>query len=270
VTAPISVIGDWRGTARVDTSSVRFSTPITNHESRSPLMKHRPEHIAIIMDGNGRWAAERDLPRSEGHRQGAETITRIVRAARDRGIRHLTLYAFSEENWSRPTEEVRALMELICFFLVWKRDELVAEGTEFRVIGDVDRLPPEVRQEIERTMAATKGGERMSLNVALSYGGRQEICRAVEKLLEAKATTCTAEAFAAALDTAGLPDPDLLIRTSGEYRVSNFLLWQLAYTELYFTETLWPDFDEAALDEALASYAQRRRRFGLTDAQLKG
>ena len=233
-------------------------------------MKNTPEHIAIIMDGNGRWAAERGLARSEGHGRGAEAMTRVVRACRDRGIRHLTLYAFSEENWSRPAEEVAALMELMGFFLVQKRDELVAEGTELRVIGDVARLPLEVRQELEKTIEATRRGKRMTLNVALSYGGRQEILRAVQKLMQEGRVVRSVEDFSAALDTAGLPDPDLLIRTSGEYRVSNFLLWQLAYAELYFTETLWPDFDERALDAALASYAQRTRRFGLTDEQLNG
>jgi undecaprenyl diphosphate synthase len=230
-------------------------------------MKRFPEHIAIIMDGNGRWAEDRGLPRSEGHRRGAESIERIVRACRDRGVRCLTLYAFSEENWQRPPDEVQALMELLCFFLVCKRDEMVKEGTQFRVIGDIARLPLEVRQEIERTVAATKDGRRITMVVALSDGGRQEICRAANALLARGAQEITPEALTEALDTAGLPEPDLLIRTSGEYRLSNFLLWQLAYAELYFTDAFWPDFDEAELDRAIASYAQRRRRFGLTEEQ---
>jgi undecaprenyl diphosphate synthase len=233
-------------------------------------MTHFPEHIAIIMDGNGRWAAERDLPRSEGHRRGAESIERAVRACRDRGVRYLTLYGFSEENWKRPAAEVEALMELMCFFLIQKRDEMVAEGTRFRAIGDIERLPVEVRQEIARTEEATREGKGITLIVGLSYGGRQELCRAVDRLAKRGAIPCTPALIAESLDTAGIPDPDLLIRTSGEYRISNFLLWQIAYAELYFTETLWPDFDEKALDQALASYARRTRRYGLTGEQLKG
>jgi len=232
-------------------------------------MKSLPTHIAVIMDGNGRWAAERDLPRSEGHRRGAEAIERIVRAARDRGIRYLTVYGFSEENWQRPADEVQALMELMCFFLLQKREEMVAEGTRFRVIGDIARLPGEVREEIRKTEEATKQGRGLTLVVALSYGGRQELCRAFGRLMSRGVTECTPESIDAALDTAGMPDPDLLIRTSGECRVSNFLLWQIAYAELYITEALWPDFDAAELDRALTWFAKRERRFGLTNEQLK-
>jgi undecaprenyl diphosphate synthase len=232
-------------------------------------MKRIPKHVAIIMDGNGRWASERGLSRAEGHRLGAEAIEKIVVASRDRGIRYLTLYAFSEENWRRPSDEVLSLMQLMRHFLVSKRAELIEEQTAFKVIGDVDRLPPEVRSEIEETVEATKDGERMTLIVALSYGGRQEICRAVNKLVSKGKRELSPEMLDRALDTSGIPDPDLLIRTSGEYRVSNFLLWQLAYSELYFTETLWPEFTEEDFDRALDSFAKRERRFGMTAKQME-
>ena len=221
------------------------------------------------MDGNGRWANEKGFPRAEGHRRGAETIERIVVACRDRGIRYLTLYAFSEENWRRPSEEVLSLMQLMRHFLVSKRAELIEERTAFRVIGDIERLPAEVKSEIEETVEATKGGDIMTLSVALSYGSRQEICRAANKLIKGGAKEITPELLEGALDTAGIPDPDLLIRTSGEYRISNFLLWQIAYTELFITETLWPEFSEKDLDSALESFASRERRYGMTAKQVK-
>jgi len=230
-------------------------------------MHHIPKHIAIIMDGNGRWAKERDLPRAEGHRRGAETIEQIVRACRNRGVRYLTLYAFSEENWRRPSEEVLALMQLLRHFLVVKRPEMIEEGTAFRMIGNMERLPADVRREVEETAEATKGGERMMLIVALSYGGRQEIIRAVNSLIEQGAKEVTPRMLSGALDTSGIPDPDLLIRTSGEMRVSNFMLWQIAYAELYITDTLWPEFNEGSLDQAIESFSKRDRRFGMTDEQ---
>ena len=225
-------------------------------------MRHIPKHIAIIMDGNGRWAKERDLPRAEGHRRGAETIEQIVRACRDRGVRYLTLYAFSEENWRRPSEEVLALMQLLRHFLVVKRPEMVAEGTAFRMIGDMERLPADVRREVEETAEATKGGERMMLIVALSYGGRQEIIRAVNSLIEQGVKEVTPRMLSEALDTSGIPDPDLLIRTSGEMRVSNFMLWQLSYAEIVSTPTFWPDFGKEQLYDAISEFQSRRRRFG--------
>jgi undecaprenyl diphosphate synthase len=232
------------------------------------MMKKIPTHIAIIMDGNGRWAGEKGQPRAEGHRRGAETIETIVKACRDRDVRYLTLYAFSEENWRRPSDEVLSLMQLMRHFLVSKRAELIEERTAFKVIGDVDRLPPEVKAEILETAEATKDGDRMTLIVALSYGGRQEICRAVNTLIRKGKREINAEMLQTALDTAGIPDPDLLIRTSGEYRLSNFLLWQLAYAELYFTETLWPEFSTEHLDAAIESFANRERRFGMTTGQM--
>lgn len=227
-----------------------------------------PKHIAIIMDGNGRWAKERGLPRSEGHRQGSHTIERIVEDASDLGIRYLTLYAFSEENWNRPSDEVASLMTLLHHYLAAKRQKMIDKGVRFTTIGDVSELSAELQEEIKRTKEATKDCGKMTLIVALSYGSRQEICRAVTKLVNDKTQKVTPDALSAAMDTASIPDPDLLIRTSGEYRISNFLLWQVAYSELYFTETLWPDFNKNELIKAIEEYQRRERRFGLTSEQL--
>ena len=227
-----------------------------------------PRHIAIIMDGNGRWAIERNMSRAEGHRRGAATIEAIVESAKNIGIKYLTLYAFSEENWNRPSDEVTALMSLLHHYLAAKREKMVNEGVRFQTIGDIDSLSAELQEEIKRTKEATKNGGRMTLIVALSYGARQEMCRAIGKLKNDKIADVTPEIISKALDTAGIPDPDLLIRTSGEYRISNFLLWQLAYTELYFTETLWPDFGHDELVCAIEEYQKRERRFGLTSEQV--
>ena len=227
-----------------------------------------PQHIAIIMDGNGRWARERELPRAEGHRRGAEAIEAIVTACSDRGVECLTLYAFSEENWNRPVEEVVALMHLLKLFLIAKRDDMIKKGIRFRMIGEIARLPEDVREEIKKTIDDTADGWKMDFVIALSYGSKQEICRAVNNLMTKGCDKITPEMIDGALDTAGLPDPDLLIRTSGECRISNFLLWQLAYAELYFTEKHWPDFDEEQLDLAIRSYSERERRYGLTSEQL--
>lgn len=228
-----------------------------------------PKHVAIIMDGNGRWAQEKGLPRAEGHRRGAETIDLIVEAAHDRGIANLTLYAFSEENWSRPLDEVVELMKLLGEFLITKREKMIDKGIRFHTIGNISRLPKEVQDEIRTTCEVTKDGDVMNLIVALSYGARQEICTAVNELVRSGMQEITPEAVSQALDTSRFPDPDLLIRTSNELRLSNFLLWQCAYTEFYFTDTLWPDFGEADLDRALENYAQRERRFGMTGEQIK-
>lgn len=228
-----------------------------------------PQHIAIIMDGNGRWAMEHELPRSEGHRCGAETIEKIVKACHSRGIKCLTLYAFSEENWMRPSEEVVALMGLLKRFLIAKREEMLREGIRFITIGETLRLPTDVQRELAETREATRGCDKMTLILALSYGSRQEIVRAANALIKRGIGEITVDLLSSELDTAGVPDPDLLIRTSGEYRVSNFLLWQLAYTEFYFTEALWPDFDEVELDRAIESYSCRERRFGMTGEQIK-
>ncbi len=228
-----------------------------------------PRHVAIIMDGNGRWALEHGLPRIEGHRRGSETIEKIVEAARARGIKYLTLYAFSEENWQRPDEEVVALMHLLHEFLVAKRAKMIDQGICFRTIGNIERLPVELQDEIRDTCEATADGRDMMLIVALSYGARQEICAAVNALVARGAKQLTPDMLSGALDTSDIPDPDLLIRTSNEFRISNFLLWQLAYTELYFTDVLWPDFTSEELDRALYAYEQRERRFGMTSQQLK-
>lgn len=231
--------------------------------------KRIPKHIAMIMDGNGRWAKEHDLPRAEGHCRGAEMIDRMVEAASDRGIKYLTLYAFSEENWNRPSDEVVALMQLLRHFLSNRRARMIEKGIRFRAIGDFDKLPTDVQKEIVETQEATASGDRMMLIVALSYGARQEICRAINRVIASGAKEISPEEFSGWLDTDGIPDPDLLIRTSGEFRISNFLLWQLAYSELYFTEKLWPDFDERELEKAMEIYASRERRFGLTSDQIK-
>jgi undecaprenyl diphosphate synthase len=234
-----------------------------------------PRHLAIIMDGNGRWAEQRHLPRIVGHRRGVETVQRIVSACCTRGIPYLTLYAFSSENWRRPVEEVGALMGLLGRYLQSELTTMLKEGIRLRVIGETGRLPADVRRVLDDTVVKTAGNSGMVLTLALSYGGRNELVRGMRRLAAAvQAGTLAPEAIdeaqiAAALDTVGIPDPDLLVRTSGEMRISNFLLWQLAYAELYFSDILWPDFDEPELQRALDVYAQRQRRFGLTGAQLE-
>lgn len=214
------------------------------------------EHLAVIMDGNGRWAEKRHLPRIMGHRAGAEALDRCMHYCKAAGIRYLTVYAFSTENWKRSEEEVTGLMKLLSGFVHSKEKELLAEGVRFKVIGRRSDLSEKLQAEIAALEEKTKAGD-FTLIVALSYGGRDEIVRAAMKFRGG-----TEEDFANCLDTAGLPDPDLVIRTSGEQRISNFLLWQSAYSEYYFTETLWPDFDQVEFDRALASYAKRERRMG--------
>jgi undecaprenyl diphosphate synthase len=233
-----------------------------------------PQHVAIIMDGNGRWAQHRGLRRFRGHQEGVESVREVVRTARKVGIRYLTLYAFSEENWQRPRHEVQALMGLLKHFLRRELPEMQENEIAFEVIGNHTQLPKGVQREIEAIRIATSANRQMTLTLALSYGGRSEIIQAVQRLLvEVQADRLNpaeikAELFAQYLYTHYLPDPDLLIRTSGEYRISNFLLWQLAYTELYFTETLWPDFRQEEFLQALLDYQQRDRRFGLTQEQI--
>ncbi len=227
-----------------------------------------PRHIGIIMDGNGRWAKLRGLPRADGHRRGVERAREIIQAARELGIEALTLYGFSSENWQRPQSEVAFLMKLLDLFLRREMYELKKQNTAFRTIGDLGRLPAGVRglvREAERITADCNG---MVLTVALSYGGRDEILRAVKKILAAGIGPgeINEETFSGLLDTAGLPEPDLIIRTSGEKRISNFLLWQSAYSEFYFTETLWPDFSAEQLLRALSDYQARDRRFGAVKA----
>jgi len=227
-----------------------------------------PRHIAIIMDGNGRWAESRGLLRVEGHRKGIETVELITEVCKDFGVEFLTLYAFSDENWERPREEVSALMGLLGQFLKAKREKLVREKIRFITIGETERLPKEVRDEIEATRVATSRDYVITLVVALSYGARTEICRAATKAVESGERVLTPEILEKHLYTTGVPDPDLLIRTSGEIRLSNFLLWQCAYTEFYFTEKSWPDFGRDDLKVAIDDYRRRERRFGKTSAQL--
>jgi undecaprenyl diphosphate synthase len=230
----------------------------------APARDDLPRHIGIIMDGNGRWARQRHLPRVAGHRSGVRAIRPVMEACDAAGVHILTLYAFSTENWSRPRHEVAALMQLFGETIDSEVDELDREGVQIRVLGERERLSPRLRDKVAGAEQRTAGNTRAILNVAINYGGRSEIVAAV-RALAARGTDLTQldEAMLSrALYTAGLPDPDLIIRTAGELRVSNFLLWQSAYAELFVTDTLWPDFGEAALHDALRAYSSRERKFG--------
>lgn len=227
-----------------------------------------PAHVAIIMDGNGRWAKRRGLPRLKGHQEGAESVRAIIRACRNAGVKYLTLYAFSVENWVRPRAEIRGLMMLLKRFLSRQEFELHENKVRLRVIGRMADLPPEIQRELKRVMKATEHYDAGQLILALSYGGRAELSDAVRRIAqrvrdgELKPGDVDEMTLAAHLYAPDVPDPDLMIRTSGELRISNFLLWQLSYSELYFTDVLWPDFREPQFREALAEYARRHRRFG--------
>ncbi len=223
-----------------------------------------PVHVAVIMDGNGRWAQKRLLPRSAGHRAGVERVRTVIRMSSDIGIQYLTLYAFSTENWKRSPDEVSVLMGLLLEYMRRELSELNEKNVRILTLGDLSRLPDEVRAEIEKAKETTKSNTGLTVNMAINYGGRQEIVGAVKKALAdgGKAEAADEAYVASLLETAGQPDPDLVIRTSGETRISNFLLFQIAYAELYFTDTLWPDFDEKQYAGALAAYASRKRRFG--------
>ncbi|NET48463.1 MAG: isoprenyl transferase [Merismopedia sp. SIO2A8] len=227
-----------------------------------------PQHVAIIMDGNGRWATEKGLPRMIGHRQGAQTLKSLLRCCRDWGIPSLTVYAFSTENWKRPTDEISFLMTLFEQLLRKELAEMHQEGVRIRFIGDLAALPKSLQTEIQRAMFETADNHAVNLNVAINYGGRREIVNACRRLAEQiqqgtlTPTEINSDLFERHLDTQGLSNPDLLIRTSGEMRLSNFLLWQTAYSEIYFTSKLWPSFDRDAFKEALLSYQGRQRRFG--------
>jgi len=231
-------------------------------------MHNRIAHIAIIMDGNGRWAQKRGMPRIAGHESGSRTARAIVDATKARGIPYLTLYAFSSENWQRPQEEIDGLFRLLERFIDNEVGKLKDSGVCIQVIGDITRLSGGLQDKIRHTMELTRGNDMIHLSIALNYGGRNEIVRAAAALAAKGLRNIDETVFAGCLDTAAMPDPDLLIRTGGEFRISNFMLWQLAYTEMYFTDTLWPDFDEHCLDEALAWYASRQRRFGMTSEQI--
>lgn len=234
-----------------------------------------PEHVAIIMDGNGRWARERGLPRIEGHRKGADSVKEIVRVSADLKIRHLTLYAFSVENWQRPRDEIDGLMEMLERFLRDQTRDLVKRKVRFRTIGRTDDLPASVRAEINRTLEATDSFREWHLNLALNYGSRTEMVDAARAYAKAVAAglqdpeECNWETLSRYLYTADLPDPDLIIRTSGETRLSNFLLLQSAYSEIFFSPVLWPDFREEEFRRAITHYTSRERRFGRTGEQLR-
>jgi len=234
-----------------------------------------PKHVAVIMDGNGRWAKARGQERSEGHVAGVEAVRRIVEAASVAGVEYLTLYAFSTENWHRPQAEVDALMHLMSYALERETPELKEKGVRLHIIGDMSRMPKEPLESLNKSVEATSQGTRLQLNLALSYSSRWEITNAVREIAgrvksgEIDPESITDSDFASYLTTAGIPDPDLLIRTGGDKRISNYLLWQIAYSELYFTTTLWPDFDAEGLYKAIIEYQSRERRFGKTSEQIQ-
>ena len=237
-----------------------------------PQVKAVPRHIAIIMDGNGRWAKQRMLPRAAGHKRGVELVREVVKACEARGVEYLTLFAFSSENWRRPAEEVSMLKRLFIMALEREAEKLHRNGIRLRVVGDLAPFGKKITELVKRAEQLTQANKRMTLTIAANYGGRWDLLQAMQRLIEsmpeqrgafdeAQLASCLAMAYA--------PEPDLFIRTGGEQRISNFLLWQLAYSEFYFTDTLWPDFDAAALDQAIASYQRRERRFGRTSEQLE-
>ncbi len=230
-----------------------------------------PRHVAIVMDGNGRWAKRQHLPRIAGHRRGVEAVRATVSACAERGIEYLTLFAFSSENWRRPPDEVALLMQLFQAALSNEVEKLHRSGVRLRVVGDTRRFAAKIRRLIEQAESLTAGNQRLTLTIAANYGGRWDILQALDRLLKEKSSgrEVTEQSLAAYLAMSFAPEPDLFIRTGGEQRISNFLLWQLAYTELYFTDTLWPDFDAAALDAAIISYRARERRFGRTSDQVE-
>ncbi len=229
-----------------------------------------PKHVAIIMDGNGRWAKKKAMNRIRGHEEGAGSVRNIVKVSREIGIPWLTLYAFSEENWKRPKYEVEALMKLLSRFLKGELDEMLNNGIRFQTIGRIDKLPKYVQDRVQKTVEKTSRNKGMVLTLALSYGSRQEVSDAIQKIAkriesgDLTSEKITEQIISDSLYTGGMPDPDLLIRTSAEYRLSNFLLWQMAYTEFYFTPTLWPEFRKDEYLEDIEEYQKRERRFGAT------
>ena len=237
---------------------------IDEERLKEMILAHKkiPHHIAFIMDGNGRWAKKRGLPRIAGHRQGVNTVRRMVEVGPDIGVKVMTFYAFSAENWRRPLLEVNALMDLLVESINRELEDMMRNEVCVRIIGDLDSLPEKPRRAFQRAVAETASNRRLILVLAISYSGRQEIVRAVRRMTEAGITDASEADFAEHLDTAGLPDPDLLIRTSGEFRLSNFLLYQLAYTEIIISERFWPEFRQRDLFEAVLNFQQRDRRFG--------
>ena len=231
-------------------------------------LTHIPEHIAIIMDGNGRWAKAKGLPRTAGHVQGVETVRKITEACVRRGVKYLTLYTFSTENWNRPVEEIKALMDLL--FKNLEDEIFMKNNVRFCVIGDMTRLPVEIREKIQKMIDRTAANDKMTMVLAISYSARWELANAVKEIIRegVDPDDINEDTISQHLQTRAMPDPDLLIRTGGELRVSNYLLWQIAYSELYFCDTFWPDFDEAELDKAIADYQARERRYGKTSEQI--
>jgi undecaprenyl diphosphate synthase len=267
-----------KGDESVSDSSSKVSLKLSTDRKIQEELKRSgeiPMHIAIIMDGNGRWAKRRGLPRVAGHREGVKSVRDVVEACAQLGVKYLTLFAFSTENWRRPKEEIDTLMKLLIKTLRSETEKLHKNDIRLMAIGDIDSLPKEVRQELKEAMEKTKNNKRMVLNLALSYSGRWEIIEAVKEIArdvkkgKVKIEEIDDKLFSNYLKTAGIPDPDLLIRTSGELRISNFLLWQIAYTELYITDCLWPDFRRKHLYEAIRDYQRRERRFGMTSEQIK-
>jgi undecaprenyl diphosphate synthase len=234
-------------------------------EGNAALPENVPTHVAIIMDGNGRWALSRGLPRLAGHRAGTDNLRRVIEACVEFGISYLTIYAFSTENWGRPSSEVNGLMRILEDVIQRELRELHGEGVQLRHIGRLDRLRPSLRKKVVEAIELTKNNDRLVLNVAFNYGGRDEIVNAIQQMIEdgVPAEEVTDELVGKYLFTSGVPDPDLVIRTSGELRISNFLIWQAAYAEWYFTPTYWPDFDKEEFRKALVEYGQRQRRYGL-------
>jgi undecaprenyl diphosphate synthase len=267
-----------KGDKSVSDSSSKVSLKLSTDRKIQEELKRSgeiPTHIAIIMDGNGRWAKRRRLPRVAGHREGVKSVRDVVEACAQLGVKYLTLFAFSTENWRRPKEEIDTLMKLLIKTLRSETEKLHKNDIKLMAIGDIDSLPKEVRKELKEAMEKTKNNKRMVLNLALSYSGRWEIIEAVKEIArdvkkgKVKIEEIDDKLFSNYLKTAGIPDPDLLIRTSGELRISNFLLWQIAYTELYITDCLWPDFRRKHLYEAIRDYQRRERRFGMTSEQIK-
>ncbi len=234
------------------------------------LNKHKiPNHVAITMDGNGRWAKRKGRYRVFGHKNGVKAVRESVEYAVELGIKYLTLYAFSIENWNRPNNEITALMTLLVSTINKEKKTLMENEVSLNVIGDTDKLPDDCKKQLNQAIKETAGNQRMKLILALSYGGRWDIVNAVNKILKEKIESVSENVFKQYLATKNVPDPELLIRTSGEYRISNFLLWQIAYSELYFTDTLWPDFRKADFEKAILDYQNRERRFGKTTDQVK-
>lgn len=223
-----------------------------------------PDHVAIILDGNGRWATKRNKPRTFGHKKGAENVVDIAIHAKNRGVKYLTLYAFSTENWKRPASEVDYLMKLLISFVEKKLDQLMAEDCKLNFLGDLSKIPENTRKAVEKALDKTKDNKSLFINIALNYGGRDEIVHAVKSIIDDGylSKDIDEKLISKYLYTGNLPDPDLLIRPGGELRLSNFLIYQMAYTELYFTDCLWPDFDKDEFDKAIVEYAKRNRRFG--------